>query len=669
VQACPPSKWYRFGKFARRNRTALVSAAVLAAAVLLALGGLALSNARISAEAAAKAHALATAKASEQEAVESLKDALAAVDALLTRVSEERLQYVPQMEAVRRDLLRDALKFYQKFLARRGKDPAIRQEAALAYRRMGSLHFQLGDYRRAEDAYRKAFAVLDQLDAESPLEPGIRRGLVGYYIGFSWVLRNQGKFDEGEKALRRAVAVAEGLVKKSPEVASYREALVDASNRLADAIAGSQPKQAEKILRRNLTRTEGTTSLWDRARTYRSLGDLLTRQRRFSEAEDAYRQGVRLFNKAAAKSPARLRMPVDLAGTLRQLAKVVDARGRPQEAEEIYRRAIPLFDKLAADFPAGPHNRWGQAAVHFRHGLLLQKLKRSAEAEQEYRRTVELFDKLANDFPTLPGYAATAVDRRLHLAQFLAETGRAEEAQQVYDRAAAQGARLPAPQRAQALILRGHFHAGLGQWDKAAADFTRAIELGSDDIFGAWCALAVLHLHAGRTDDYRSLCERLLERFDRKESLWLVATCALAPRAVADLSGPVRIAEKLVARQPKNAEHLAILGFALYRKGDLEGAVRRLKASLRPSSGLREVHAAKLILAMACHRLGRRAQAQQLLREVTRWMDEEARQKGKEGAGRPVPLPWAYRLGLQLLRREAEELLKQDSGPRDRQSD
>src|SRR5438045_4430905 len=40
VQACPPSAAYRFRKFARRNKRALASAAVLASAVLAVAGTL-----------------------------------------------------------------------------------------------------------------------------------------------------------------------------------------------------------------------------------------------------------------------------------------------------------------------------------------------------------------------------------------------------------------------------------------------------------------------------------------------------------------------------------------------------------------------------------------------------------------------------------------------------
>src|ERR1700720_439035 len=40
VQACPPSAWYRFRKLARRNRRAVVTAAIVALGLLLAIGGL-----------------------------------------------------------------------------------------------------------------------------------------------------------------------------------------------------------------------------------------------------------------------------------------------------------------------------------------------------------------------------------------------------------------------------------------------------------------------------------------------------------------------------------------------------------------------------------------------------------------------------------------------------
>jgi WD40 repeat protein/serine/threonine protein kinase/tetratricopeptide (TPR) repeat protein len=58
VQACPPSTWYRFRKFARRNKVALATASVVGLAVVLSVCILAVSNMRISREKDQKEFAL-----------------------------------------------------------------------------------------------------------------------------------------------------------------------------------------------------------------------------------------------------------------------------------------------------------------------------------------------------------------------------------------------------------------------------------------------------------------------------------------------------------------------------------------------------------------------------------------------------------------------------------
>jgi tetratricopeptide (TPR) repeat protein len=219
---------------------------------------------------------------------------------------------------------------------------------------------------------------------------------------------------------------------------------------------------------------------------------------------------------------------------------------------------------------------------------------------------------------------------------------------------------LAAPERAKASRDRGHFYAGLGEWDKAASDFKKAIDLGSDDVIGVWAPLAILHLRAGRTDAYRSHCEKLLDRFGRKDNPWVSAICTLAPKAVADLSRPVRIAEKEAARRPWSADFRALLGFALYRQGDMAGAVQRLEASNRFHAGLLGAYPPKLYLAMAYHRLGRSAEAKQLFQAVTKGMEKDAQEVRREWAGVQMQLRWMYQEGMQILRREVEQVLHQD---------
>jgi WD40 repeat protein len=62
VQACPPSAWYRFGKFARRNRREVLVAGTAAAVAVTGMVGLAVSNYLISREQRATADALELAR-------------------------------------------------------------------------------------------------------------------------------------------------------------------------------------------------------------------------------------------------------------------------------------------------------------------------------------------------------------------------------------------------------------------------------------------------------------------------------------------------------------------------------------------------------------------------------------------------------------------------------
>ena len=70
------------------------------------------------------------------------------------------LAYVPQMEPIRRELLLDALKFYQKFLDKQSDDPVIRREAALAHWRVGRIHSLFDQFDKAETSFRHAIETL-----------------------------------------------------------------------------------------------------------------------------------------------------------------------------------------------------------------------------------------------------------------------------------------------------------------------------------------------------------------------------------------------------------------------------------------------------------------------------------------------------------------------------
>ena len=164
VQACPPSAWYRFRKMARRNKGAMAVAAALTAALIFSTVILAVSNMRITESNKQKDSALELAKNEQKAAERNLREAMKAVDQMLTRVGDERLASVPQMEPVRRQLLQDAVDFYQRFLE---ANPAANRDCLVRCVHRLSLQGSRGRRLRVVGLVLRGFA-------EQPAEFGIR---------------------------------------------------------------------------------------------------------------------------------------------------------------------------------------------------------------------------------------------------------------------------------------------------------------------------------------------------------------------------------------------------------------------------------------------------------------------------------------------------------------
>jgi WD40 repeat protein/serine/threonine protein kinase len=201
-------------------------------------------------------------------------------------------------------------------------------------------------------------------------------------------------------------------------------------------------------------------------------------------------------------------------------------------------------------------------------------------------------------------------------------------------------------------------YAELGQEDKAVLDFAQSLKSAPTAV-DPWHQFACQRLHRRDLEGCRKVCEHLLVHFEKTQDpdrandvAW---TCILAPDAVADSLRPLRLAESAVSRQPKNYAYLNTLGAALYRAGKFEQAVNRLNEAIQTQEE-EGTYADWLFLAMAHHRLGHAAEARQWLAKAVQEVDKALVQRG--ASTRDDSLSWHQRLEMQLLRREAEALLK-----------
>src|SRR5206468_2992908 len=130
-----------------RRQQALAAGIVVAAVAALALvaGGIA-HNIQLSLLNTRLKSSNFELEAARSNAEQNARDALAAITQMLVRVADERLRGVPEAEAVRRDLLNDALKRLEPLQARNPSDPEIRHEMGRAHLGIGAIHKALGEY-------------------------------------------------------------------------------------------------------------------------------------------------------------------------------------------------------------------------------------------------------------------------------------------------------------------------------------------------------------------------------------------------------------------------------------------------------------------------------------------------------------------------------------------
>jgi len=213
-----------------------------------------------------------------------------------------------------------------------------------------------------------------------------------------------------------------------------------------------------------------------------------------------------------------------------------------------------------------------------------------------------------------------------------------------------------------AYVQRAESLARQAQWGPAAADMAKAADF-SPFSQKFWCDLTVLRLAAEDLEGYQWACRDILARFDPKNpnvAEQTAKTCLLAPDAVSDYEPVIRLARYAVTATEAHQDYkwfALTRGMADYRIGEIAGAIEWINKSLSPGAEIPiRDGIAQAFLAMAYHRLGQADNARQAL-EKAETMEQKL---PKLEAG---DQSWPDVLRLHIVRREAEEILKNSSDP------
>jgi tetratricopeptide (TPR) repeat protein len=326
------------------------------------------------------------------------------------------------------------------------------------------------------------------------------------------------------------------------------------------------------------------------------------------DSSDAARpeEALRFFTAAQA---ARPRNPYNL----RRIIEILHRRGEWDEASRWCRRGIALFEELARN---APDNR--------RYAVELDALQQQLEAN------LWLAGK-----PHEANAARVGMDK--------ARREKSEKAIEEYTKLLLQD-----PGHIAARHRRADEYAKLKLYGQAARDYAELVKRGPNSAPvndpKMWYQYALVCLAGKDHDALRDVCARMLARFGKHTDFPAVHhvawTCGLTANCCADLPQVLMMSERLVRNEPGRWQLIAH-GIVLFRLGRHEEAKRQFKASVElPEDG---GHPSDwLFLAMVCHRLGQKNEAQEWFDKAASWL------------AKPPDYPWPQILQFQLLRNEAE---------------
>jgi eukaryotic-like serine/threonine-protein kinase len=432
VEACPPSSWYRFRKFSRRNKGRLIAAVAFVLLLVTTVVTLTIALIAVNRERREKEAAL-------DAAVRRQKQTREALDAMTSKIIGDWLSMQKTLLPEQKQFLEGALRSYEEFAADTGQQEESRAAVAQAYVRVGTIRVRLGQRKDAEAAWERGRELYAGLIGDFPAVPAYRQGLAEIHLYRGMLYSAAGRPREAEEAYGRALAVLRQLVADLPDVPGYRKDLAFTLNNLGILLGNTgRAPQAEEVYREALAILKQLAADFPTEPSYRyALGGThlalallldrtpgrqreggLNRPGPLREAAKNLEQAVAIFKQLAADIPSMHDYRDALARSQNHLGSILRDTGRRTEAEEAFRQTLAVRKQLVADLPMMPVYRQGLAITLNDLGILLKNSDRSEQAEEVYREALGVFKRLAADFPE-PDHQAQVAGAMVNLARLL----------------------------------------------------------------------------------------------------------------------------------------------------------------------------------------------------------------------------------------------------------
>jgi len=410
IVARPASALYQISKFARRNRSLVVSSVMVAVALVCAtVVSTALAIRAHRAESAKEDQLVAAneARADAERSAEQAQREAARFKAVNSFLEEMLASADPSQAGGSREVtVREAIDNAVEMLESGSIEHQPHIEAAVRTT-IGNTYRSLGNLAAAEEQLHRAVEILERL------HPNGHESLAFAYNKLARTHQDRGDFDEAEALFRRALTMRRRLFgDEHPEVAVLLNnlgMLLNTRGRTADA----EPMLRQALAIRRSAYGDDHT---DVANSLNNLAVLKSNLGETAEAEALYRESLSIDRKLRGD------LHPHVATTMTNLALAIADRGELDEAERLLREALELRRRIYG----GKHH-------HVANGLnnlasILRSKGEIDEAERLFRESLAMDSEVRGE--SHPSVAVTMGN----LASLLAAKGEISESVDLFKR-------------------------------------------------------------------------------------------------------------------------------------------------------------------------------------------------------------------------------------------
>jgi tetratricopeptide (TPR) repeat protein len=284
-------------------------------------------------------------------------------------------------------LLESLLKFWDQFAEQNQADVKLQKETARAYRRVGDIQRHLGQYDKAETAYRHALATYAGLAATPPPSAECLTSTAAIHNELGVLFHDMGRLPEARDFHRQALEI---LQKEPADAAALPESRFELARTLS---ALSTPLMGP--MGPGPQRKAGSVG---GRRGWASPAE------RLREPSENNRRALEILAALSRDAPDNPRYRLAMARSQRDRYLLAMVGGQRQEAAQAKQEAIRILKKLVEEAPQIPAYRSELAETYAMVDFRSRDKETAAAAVPPLRQAVEMAADLVARWPAVPAY-------------------------------------------------------------------------------------------------------------------------------------------------------------------------------------------------------------------------------------------------------------------------